>query len=717
MATLIWDTIIGDGTVTGGSGHWVVGGTQWTATNGATNAGFANGDSVTLKGLSGTITTNGVLDPSGMTFATSGYILAPASGSSLSSTGGLALGVTSYGHTATIQTNISGTGLVSAGGAGTLVLSGASTADLAVSSSAGVTISGSWAGDVSNGGRFVSTGTLTGNMFNASMATLTGIAGSITTTGGGTTTIGAAGLMVAPGSTVTVNANSGPSSTATLVLDGSLAGVGTVNITGAGATAPGQLTVNAGKTLSADTLTFGAYGSGTNYGSIAGTMSLGNGATVSNYTTGTMTGDLSLTGGTFTNYGQITGDVTNGGTFRAALGAVVTGGYTTTGTTTILVGGALFDGDFLQSTGTLSLSAGAIITGNAMLGGTTTGSGQTLTIGGSATVTGALGTGLTLDANSVALLAGTTLGANIILTSEQITLGDGTQAVTITGAGNLWLGTTTLTLHDGDALSIGGTLTAYTLTLDLDMAGGLAPGTPTLLMQATGGLDIDTVGVSLSGAPANAGWIVARNADNTTLSLETLVMIEGTGHLNLSGGATGATVIFDSDTSGTMTGGDTHALFASLFGGVGTVTGTASDDLLNASAATVAVVLSGGDGNDLLIGGAAADTLTGGAGADTFVFQTNGQNDRITDFTAGEDHIDLSSLAMASMTVSAPGFGIWRVNCFEDVAAPTHALWVTQSGADTVIRISTLTGQRPSHQFMTLDGVDAATLDFHDFLF
>lgn len=717
MATLNWDTIIGDGAVTGGSGQWVVGGTLWTATNGASNTSFANGDAVTFAGAAGTVTTNGVLDPTSITFGTSGYILAPAIGSSLSSNGGLWLGVTSYGHTVTLQTDITGTGLVTAGGAGTLVFSGASTADLAVLSSAAVTINGSWAGTLTNGGTLLSNGTLTGHLFNASTATLTGNAGSVTTTGGGTTTIGAAGLAVSMGSTITVNADSGPASTATLVLNGSLIGAGTVTISGAGATAPGQLTVNTDKTLSAEALTFGGHGTGTNFGDIFATTTLSAGASLTNYTTGTVTGDLTLTGGTVTNYGQIDGNVTNGGSFRAALGAVVSGDYTATGTTTILVGGALFDGDFGQTAGSLVLNAGAIVTGNALLGGTVTGAAQTLTVGGSATVTGALGTGLTLDAANIALLSGTTFGADVVLTSDHITLGDGSLAAVITGAGNLSLGSTTLTLHSGDAFSINGTLTADMLDLVLDVGAGLPSGGPVAVMVAAGGLDIDTLGVLVTGAIGNDGWILARATDNTALHLDGLDMAGTAGHLNLSGGATGAIVTFDTDTSGTITGGGTHALLASYFGGVGTVTGTGWDDTLDATSAGMAVSLSGGNGNDRLLGGVGSDVLSGGAGADTFVFHTQGNHDRVSDFAAGEDLIDLTSLAMAGLTVTAPGFGMWRVDCFEDAAAPTHALLITQSGADALIRITTLTGARPSHLFITLDGVDASAISFHDFLF
>ncbi|ELQ2337992.1 type I secretion C-terminal target domain-containing protein [Vibrio vulnificus] len=60
-------------------------------------------------------------------------------------------------------------------------------------------------------------------------------------------------------------------------------------------------------------------------------------------------------------------------------------------------------------------------------------------------------------------------------------------------------------------------------------------------------------------------------------------------------------------------------------------------------------ILYGQGGNDILIGGLGDDILTGGDGADIFKFvdQTglrDGERDTITDFTAGEDKIDISDL-------------------------------------------------------------------------
>lgn len=63
--------------------------------------------------------------------------------------------------------------------------------------------------------------------------------------------------------------------------------------------------------------------------------------------------------------------------------------------------------------------------------------------------------------------------------------------------------------------------------------------------------------------------------------------------------------------------------------------------------------LIGNGGDDVLVGGAGTDSLTGGAGRDVFLFQSNADSgvglarDRVTDFTKGEDRIDVSALNAA----------------------------------------------------------------------
>jgi Ca2+-binding RTX toxin-like protein len=89
-------------------------------------------------------------------------------------------------------------------------------------------------------------------------------------------------------------------------------------------------------------------------------------------------------------------------------------------------------------------------------------------------------------------------------------------------------------------------------------------------------------------------------------------------------------------------------------------TGSNFDDVLNGNSGNNVLsglngndVINGGGGNDTIIGGGGHDTMTGGTGNDTFVFQHASDSpwtglfsniDTITDFTKGQDKIDLSGL-------------------------------------------------------------------------
>ncbi len=145
--------------------------------------------------------------------------------------------------------------------------------------------------------------------------------------------------------------------------------------------------------------------------------------------------------------------------------------------------------------------------------------------------------------------------------------------------------------------------------------------------------------------------------------------------------------------------GDDAVIFLGFCGG-GTITlrGVQLDDLdpsdfilyQNEYTGTAnADTLTGGAGDDTITGLAGDDTLTGGDGADTFVFASGHGNDTITDFTDGEDTIDLS--AFTSIT----GFG---------------DLTVTQNGNNTVITI-------PGGGTITLQGFTSTDLDATDFTF
>ncbi|MBV1868740.1 MAG: hypothetical protein KUG69_12680 [Marinosulfonomonas sp.] len=95
--------------------------------------------------------------------------------------------------------------------------------------------------------------------------------------------------------------------------------------------------------------------------------------------------------------------------------------------------------------------------------------------------------------------------------------------------------------------------------------------------------------------------------------------------VNNTGIAAGDSFIFIEDVAGSIHGDDLRgdANANRLFGNGG-------DDVLN-----------GRGGNDTLLGGDGNDALTGGLGADTFVFNTGFGNDRITDFNAAQDLLEI----------------------------------------------------------------------------
>jgi uncharacterized protein len=121
-------------------------------------------------------------------------------------------------------------------------------------------------------------------------------------------------------------------------------------------------------------------------------------------------------------------------------------------------------------------------------------------------------------------------------------------------------------------------------------------------------------------------------------------------------------------------------------------------------------VVNGGSGNDTLVGttgddvitgGLGADRLTGNGGRDVFVYTSmRDAADTITDFTPGDDRLDLSALlagiGAAPATAVANGVVQW-----------------TQSGANTVVQIDTdgKAGPAVPRLLVTLLNVNAASID------
>jgi Ca2+-binding RTX toxin-like protein len=114
----------------------------------------------------------------------------------------------------------------------------------------------------------------------------------------------------------------------------------------------------------------------------------------------------------------------------------------------------------------------------------------------------------------------------------------------------------------------------------------------------------------------------------------------------------------------TMTGADTSAYtldgFVNVFNGYygdDMITGGSGADWLDGHGDNDTIY--GGGGDDVIIGNVGTDDLTGGSGADTFLYYTAYDgDDTITDFTSGEDMIDLTTLGLTAAADAAdPGNG------------------------------------------------------------
>lgn len=131
-----------------------------------------------------------------------------------------------------------------------------------------------------------------------------------------------------------------------------------------------------------------------------------------------------------------------------------------------------------------------------------------------------------------------------------------------------------------------------------------------------------------------------------------------------------------------------------LAGGIGVyLIGTTGSDALVGGAAADAI--EGGEGSDLITGGAGADALFGGAGADIFRYGVVGESssaapDAIFDFQTGFDRVDLSALALTSISLVRNGGATFLFG-----ATPTGAFQLAAAGGDlnaTDLRLATSLG-------------------------
>ncbi|MEM8837214.1 MAG: M10 family metallopeptidase C-terminal domain-containing protein [Pseudomonadota bacterium] len=154
------------------------------------------------------------------------------------------------------------------------------------------------------------------------------------------------------------------------------------------------------------------------------------------------------------------------------------------------------------------------------------------------------------------------------------------------------------------------------------------------------------------------GYDIAQSGDHATIALKD-----------------GQTLIVEETAASALSESDFNFDITEISG----VTGTSANERISGTA-----------GDDTIIDGGGFDVLTGGASADTFVITKGaGDVDQVTDFTLGEDRLDLSAV---DNLISVDQF------TFEQV------------GSDTLIHQS-------DGQIVILENVDAASLTDADFRF
>ena len=197
---------------------------------------------------------------------------------------------------------------------------------------------------------------------------------------------------------------------------------------------------------------------------------------------------------------------------------------------------------------------------------------------------------------------------------------------------------------------------------------------------------IELRGVAVSDLSA-ANFVLPNGTTPPPHPADPSVMLGDTGDNHIAGGG-GSDTVLGGEGKDRLEG---RAGDDDLFGEEGndTIDGGQGDDRLLGGEGND--TLTGGEDDDWLVGGEGDDTLTGGAGADVFAFGVACSFDTITDFTDGEDKIDLSALE---------GIAGW-----DDLNAATY-------GATTVIDLTSY-----GCGTIRLDNTVADTLDAADFVF
>lgn len=485
-----WDGDAGphsNGAVNGGNGTWRAAGDQnWTDSTGLFAAPFANASFVIFQSGAGTVTVdnnNGAVGVAGMQFATNGYVVQGGDIALVNAQSIIRVGdgsAASTGYTATVASNLTGTGQLVKTDAGTLILTGANNTYTGGTAINGGTVQidadgklGGFSAVLSlDGGTLHTTANVVaarsvvlnagGGTFGTDSGTslflgntISGV-GALTKEGGGTLNLTGAntyrgGTFINDGTVqILADANLGDAA-GKVTFDG-----GTLHVVGSGLSSGRDATLDAGGgTIAVDNFVEWAGsidGSGGLTAAGPGFLALSGDSTYSGSTT-IADGVLQLgTGGTT---GSILGDIVNNGTLGfdrsdvysfdgviSGSGQVTQVGVGTTvltadnsyaGTTSLRGGSLYINGDQSAATGQTTVNSGTL-GGNGVIGGDVTVlPGSTLAPGGVGPTPG------TLTINGGLVLAG---GSNLDYSFGQAGVAGGAYNDLTVVHGNLTLGGT-----------------------------------------------------------------------------------------------------------------------------------------------------------------------------------------------------------------------------------------------------------------------------------
>ena len=171
-------------------------------------------------------------------------------------------------------------------------------------------------------------------------------------------------------------------------------------------------------------------------------------------------------------------------------------------------------------------------------------------------------------------------------------------------------------------------------------------------LQGGSGIDLVSYAHSRSGVTVNLATNANSGGDaagDTLISVENLFgtrfadnltgdlrdnLINGLGGNDVIDGAAGNDTIFTGAGSDIVNGG----------AGEDIISGQSGFNMLNGDAGDDKIF--GGTGQDFINGGEGNDIMSGGAGTDRFIFNTDFGNDRISDFTQGEDLIEFEGTGL-----------------------------------------------------------------------